>query len=277
MTLAANLKSKLKPLFDSPAGLRFRHLLQYRPPMVFKPTDKKTPVSDMFFWKQDERWDTMFNLTNIGTSIMPDEPIEDRVLLIVLDDQGRTILEKVYLLRPHEMKRIFFKDFQLTGKGSFVCFHDIGDYSVLFEQGSHVIDRGYLGYRRDKKLWNFVHGNLVAACYDRNRNNHIQNLLITNALKRNTYRPQVTFDDCRQFTIVCVNASPKMQPIEIENRLASGQSQSIKKVLTPISTNEIRIDNEAKLIRHVFVHSKIVMFRPIIFKFYDYYFDAFHG
>ncbi len=277
VNLASELRLKAKTLFNSNVGFRLRHLLRYRPPMAFKPSDKKASVSDMFFWKEDERWETMFNLTNIGTSILPDEPIEDHVVLIILDDQGNTILEKNYVLKPHEMKRILFKDFKLKGKGSFACFHDIGEYSALLEQGSHVIDRGYIGYRRDKKLWNFIHGNLIAACYDKKKHNHIQGLLITNIIKQNTYRPQVTFDDCCQFSIVCINTSSKIQAIDIEKRLVSGQSQILKETLAPLSTHEILIENPDKSIRHIYIHSKIVMFRPIIFKSYDYYFDAFHS
>ncbi len=277
MALLTNLKKQLRPILDSKAGLRIRVLLNTKAPLMLKPGNGMAPVSDMFFWKQDACWDTVFNLTNIGTSILPEEMVSDHVICYIWDAQGNKILEKTYDLAPHAMKRLYFKDFKVQGQGSFACFHDIGDYKVLLQHGSHIVERGYVGYRRDNGLWNFLHGNLHAAYYDIKKSNSVKSMLLTSLFKKSVYKPQVRFDDCDQFSLVFINSSHKKQTLSLELRLSSGNVLNKTVNLEDLSTKEVLIDNPGRLIQNVFIHSKIILCRPIIMKYYSHYFDIFHA
>lgn len=272
-----NLQFKLRKLGNTPLGLRLRTLLDYRRPSYY--FHYQEPVSDAFFWRVDEVWDTRFDLCHTAGILKPgyDEPYD--VLLAVFDAEGNEIARRTECVEPMKIKRLALRELagDHSGLGTFSVFHLFDKKSVLVNTETCVAERGYTSYRRKTDapgFWSYAHGNVYIRGYDP-ATGRVQ------ALGQPTHepwrmRPQVTFEDCRHFELCFAN--PVNGPFDMTlNLLGSGNQvlETRQQTLQPFSG--FVFSSEGLDVVSVEVLAKFTMFRPIIFKYYDSHFDVFHA
>ncbi len=268
-----NISSIKKNILRNKFSLFIRNSLNIRPVDTYYPNYEKACVSDFFYWVFDNNFNTKFMLTNISSHIMPSLPQEDNVKFIVYDHNGNILKQFNILLLPNETKEIIFSDLNIKGYGSFFVFHEFSRLNNLSNYGSFIAERGYVGYKKNDGVWNFMHGN-YNACY-LNKKNKIKSI-ISKSFFNQFYYPQVSFKDTDRFKIIINNPTKSQTKVDIECYNNKKNSIKLKNaVINSFSTYIFKFDSID--IDYIVIKSKILFCRPLIFKEYKTYFDIFHG
>ncbi len=250
-----------------------RNYLNIKPSVYLKPESPEAPISDFIPWINVNNFETKFIITNLATYLFPSDKMEDEVLLLVYDNAGNKIVEKKYLLEFNKTFEVNFSDFNINGFGSFFIFHKLKSFAKLIEKSSHIADRGYVGFRRNKGLWSFVHGNNYAASLE--KNNKIKSLM-GKKIFNSTFIPQVSFDDVKEFQIIVSN--PTEKDLNLTHKCYNNDKELIlntNDIIKPFGTIKTLFDNPE--IETVTLTSKLLFCRPVIYKEYKTYFDIFHS
>ena len=76
-------------------------------------------------------------------------------------------MHKDFSIKKNQLLKIDFSQLDLPEKkGSFFVFHRLSDYKELIESGSYGSERGYVAYKEENGIWNFMHGNTTASYLD---------------------------------------------------------------------------------------------------------------
>lgn len=262
-----------KLIFRNRFALYLRNFFNIKPVDTYYPTYSKASVSDFFYWESNNDFDTKFMLTNVASHVIPNFPQNDKVRIIIFDNLGLIIKSINYDLSPYETKEIIFSQLKIKGFGSFFVFHDFDNLNNLLDQGCYIAERGYVGYKRGNNVWNFMHGN-YNACY-LTKDLQIKSI-ISKSLFKQTYAPQVIFNDSLSFKVILNNPTKNNIDIKIQcyNNLNQIIDTKIKKI-DSFNTEIFLFKNQ--LIDFIKINSKILFCRPIIYKEYQTYFDIFHG
>ena len=59
------MKKYLKPLYNSVLGIAFRNLVGFRPPVSLLQNEKSFLASDLFVWRTDQSYSTIFKASDI--------------------------------------------------------------------------------------------------------------------------------------------------------------------------------------------------------------------
>lgn len=249
-----------------------RNSLLIKPTFSLKPIQSETTISDYFYWKEDKNFSTKFMLTNLSSQSYPEANEIDYVHIFIFNHYGKKIKLKVIELKPFETYELFFNSFNIKGHGSFFVFHKFNKLNEITMNNTYMAERGYVGYKSENGVWNFMHGNQYAAYL--NNSNQIKSILASSIFNF-TYLPQVSFLDCIQASIIFNNPSNKIIKYNIisydKNDLIIDKSVHIIK---EYETLHIDIIANTAYINCV---SKLLLTRPIIIKQYKTYFDIFHG
>ena len=250
-----------------------RNLLLIRPIPFRSPITKEACVSDFFFFDCSGEKNTQFFVTNLASQLFFDQDIKDSISLIVFNLDGKKILQKDFSLKKNELLKIDFSQLDLSAKkGSFFVFHRLNDYKELIESGSYGSERGYVAYKEENGIWNYMHGN-TTACYLDNKNK-IQSLA-SKSLFKSYYVPQVLFQDTDNFSIIFNNPSKDNINIILFSYDKSKNLKIKKKLnIRPFCTEVTNFKNQS--ISYLEIKSNIMMCRPLIKKYYKTYFDIFH-
>lgn len=264
----------IKKLFSNRIAFSIRNFLKLRPNLYLTPLKKSRSVSDFFYWVNNDNYETQFSLMNIGSHILPSLKQIDSVKVIIFDKNGNKLKNLKYSLNDSEIKKINFNDFGLQGSGSFFVFHNLKNTDFLNSNKTFISERGYVAYRKNNNIWNFMHGNHNASYLS--RNDQIKSLMPTSFFY-NEYIPQTRFDDVLSFKLIFNNVNEKTIPIIIE---LYGQDNILinryKYFCEYLNTLEAEI-NEKVQIKYVKIKSKLLFCRPIILKYQNQDFDIFHG
>ena len=250
-----------------------RNNLKIKPTIILKPNKITSPISDFFYWENNQTFKTKFFIFNLATQAMPDENIEDEVKIFVFNYKGDQIYKKNILLEHNEIYELVFDNINLVGRGSFTVFHKFSKYDTLIQKKTNIADRGYTGYSKDNGIWNYVHGNNYSFSLE---DNDFVKPLIPKTLFYNNYIPQVTFNDTSNFSILLSNPSYKKETLFVY--LYDEKNNEISKkilYLNKFSTLKSEFNNVKAT--YIKIKSKLIFCRPIIIKNYDTYFDIFHG
>ena len=268
-----NLVSIKKKITSNNFSILLRNILSIKPSLYNNSKNIKESISDFFFWDQTDDNDTKFILTNICSHVLPEINQNDDVSIFIFNFDGKLIKEKNIRLSPFETAHIYFNDPDLKGKfGSFFVFHKFKEFGQLISNNCQIAERGYSGFRQDKGLWNFVHGNHYAAAI--NKRNKIYSLLSKTFFKT-TYRMQLSTSDTDNFSIILNN--PSSNDINVifilygeKKNLKISKKLKIKSFCTEVT------DFKNKNISYLEIKSNLMMCRPLIKKYYKTYFDVFH-
>ena len=268
-----NINSIKSTVFRNKYSLYLRNLFNIKPVDTYRPLYDEACVSDFFYWSSNKNFDTKFMLTNISSHILPKTPQNDNVIFIIYNESGNILKKFKIVLSPYETKEIVFSKLNIKGYGSFFVFHKFSKINNLSSHGSFVAERGYVGYKKNNGIWNFMHGN-YNACY-LNKKNKIKSI-ISKSFFTQFYCPQVTFNDTKNFKIIINNPTNSKIKINIEC------FDKLKKIVVSKS-NYIKIFNtfifefNNKDVDFIIIKSKILFCRPLILKEYKTNFDIFHG
>ena len=175
---------------------------------------------------------------------------------------------------PFETKEFIFQKNEYQDRyGSFFIFHKFENLGDLISNGCHVAERGYTGYRVNKGVWNFVHGNHYAASLS--CNNEIESL-ISRSLFKTSYKMQVSFNDSNKQELVFNN--PDHKRISFEILYFDEKMKYVNKdyfSLNGLNTTIHELSN--KNFKYIEIKSNIIFCRPLVIKYYDQYFDIFHA
>lgn len=282
------IKSLLRPLAHSTWGKKsrsyveplVRDIINYNPIWFNEPLSWSHVISDAFFWRNDG-FVSKFDLMNMYSFTVPGEEIVDRVRLVFFSADGHEVERCEYDLKPYEIKSIILSDIvrDMGEWGTFFVFHSCEPEN---EWTFHtcLTDRGYTAFKqsREDQVWNYVHGccNTLVLAYDVQQDYYYT--LSRKSLRKQIFRPQIRFDDCNNFDVLCSN--PLDEPIDIVVK-----AYGLNKIITCVHPREldgmasevIKFDHSLGTIARIEIESHLCLYRPLIFKFYAKSFDALHS
>ena len=258
---------------------RFRRAIwTWKQPLTRLPALASAAISDLFFWRSSDEWQTLFELIDIP-SLFEDGGGPQHVSLIFFDGSGRRILEEKVQLQANcrQTLDISFMVGRAHGEtGTFAVFHSTTPASIT-KLGSFLAERGYVSYRyRDAPLRAYVHGNLDAIA--QGADGGLQLLGCSSFLSReyslqHELQPGVVYELCmvnptstsqRCICKLLSIRSGKISCVQVVN-LAPGGIQ-----LVPVQADK------SEPVRLV-IQSHLVMARPLVFRIQNLKLDVFHG
>jgi hypothetical protein len=273
------IKSTFQKLYQNQLGQAIRVGLGFRVPAFLRPTSRNAMVSDQMPWREDDTWETRYDLMNIPSLLEPEAAPTDTVTIVLFDHQGTEISRHKVSLEPFETRQFFLKDFLngFTGSGTFCCFHFSSSRSGPSDQDSFTVDRQYVAFRRKNDvLWNYVHGNLYART--KNPEGQKINSLMAKDRSLHCYRPHLRFADCDKFEAVYTNPAQKSVPITVKLLDENRNEISRKKVSIPPGGLHVfefeNLNRQCVMIEH---QGGLAFWRPVIFKYYETHFDVLHS
>ena len=154
------------------------------------------------------------------------------------------------------------KDFLdgIEGYGTFYIFHRNDKFS---SNNFIVINRCYLGFSFNDNLSSFVHGNGVVR-FQSFDGKYVSSNMVKNTLLQNTYRIQNSFEGFTKSELFFVNPTSKKLNFSIGNN-----KYSLEKYCSTL----INISD----INEVFIMTRCMFFRPIIFNYKHDFIDVYHS
>ena len=243
------------------------------PSPYISPKVQKTSISDFFFYKNNNSFQSKLMLFNLSSHVLP-EIIQDEIVKLFFFNKKGSLVKKYELtLGYQETKEILISDFSNEEYGSFFAFHIFKNFGDLLQNNAYISERGYMAYSCKNSIWSFMHGNHNAAYLDDKF--QIYSVLGKSFRENNPYLPQVSFLDQDEFDIVINNPSNKLNSLLVTFKDEKHDTVDNKKIyIYPYGTHII---NCKKKIYSLELNSKQVLNRPIIIKYYKDSFDIFHG
>ena len=268
------MKKIIKNLLTNKLSLFLRNNLNIKPLGYTYLKKNVISVSDFFYWNTREGYNTKINITNLASQVLPDIQQNCNVIFIFFNSLGKIIFQKEIILEYFDSFSFDVSEYCKNDFGSVAIFQSFKNFEELEKHGSYVTEKGYVGYNHNNGPWNYVHGNNSSLSYTINKNIHP--LLSSTLFKTNSYVPQVRLDDCRECSLIFNN------PLNISLRssiiLFDYNWKLLKKIdvnTKPKNTVIFKLGNFDK--SYVKIKSNMLLFRPMIFKQYQTYFDIFHG
>ncbi len=254
----------------------------FRQPLTNPPAEISAPVSDLFLWRNDGKWETFFELTDM-LGMFGDAPSQQtgREVDIVFFDPAGYALRRCRIEAPVNRRSTIRLSEMLAGivepMGTFCVLHQETPPSVR-TLGCSLAERGYVSYRYDRApLRNYVHGNLDAV--SRTADGAIE-MLAGASYRLREYRLQYEMQADRHYEIAVVNASAKKQTISCELvHYPSGVMETLatdSAVVTSGGCHVFEIKPEVPSSR-LLIKSYLVMARPLVFSQFSGRVDVFHG
>lgn len=273
------IRKFIRTAITSYPGLILRDLLGVRPSPFYPQLSES--VSDLFIWRNDEDWETFFDLFHIAGIICPDFTEEYDVLIVLYDPVGLMLNTETIRVRFGEINLIKLQSLLhgCQGFGTFAVFHMV-DNTRLFAGLSCISERGYTSFRRkvdQSRLRSYVHGNLPVIGIDQHTRK-IRTLGLSSIYRQYFYRPQVTFDNCKVFEIYLANPVAKQISFTLELIDVHGEViRRIQHVLLERGSFCFSSLGLNKTVRWVNLISRVRILRPIIFIHYNSHFDVLHA
>lgn len=254
-----------------------RHYLHESEIAGLKPFNKKAVISDTFVYRNSVEWQTSFQLFNISSLIFPERFVKEICEIHFFGKKGNFIKKTSYTLEPLELQTINISNIDgLEAFGTFAVFHHSDVVKEIRKKGSCLTERGYVAYRyKNSPLYSYCHGNLQAL--SKSLSSKIKSVAAVSC-KDHAYSPQIIFSDCDLFELIFTNPTNKTKKINIE--LYNKKNQIIDNYIEKIEPFGVKIltfpNNDRK--KHTIkTYGQIMMWRPIIKKFYATHFDVLHG
>jgi len=259
-----------------------RGLWTYMQPLSTKPKSLHNPVSDLFVWRQSDKWKTYFDLYDIGSFYTQIARTTEVYAKIVFYNQfGIKINEHTVKLKINQSSCIEISSFLKEGKdryGTFAVFHsNIPDNFI--EHKSYLTERGFVSYKYNNKnkLRHYVHGNSDAISIS----NNISYLLGTSSILKRDYQLQFNLTNTENYEFIVTNYTNNQQKVIFKFLdVTSGKEISIKEYFVNpngccLCNSNINYIGNFRLV----ISSRLVMARPLVFRFgiKKNFFDVFHG
>ncbi len=269
-----NYEKILKILKSLRFILLLRNFFKIRPVTFLPPRSNDGFVSDFFFFDCENKKNTKFVVTNFSSQVFFDKDIKENIELVVFDLKGNQILNRRYDIEKRKTLEIDFEELGLKNKqGSFFIFHYLSNYEELISQKAYGAERGYVAYKAENGIWNFMHANGI-ACH-KTEKGKIHSLVSTSFLK-NKYIPQLSLEDVSEFSLILNN--PTFKNVDVEVKIFNKEWKLIEnkiKKLKKFQTHIFSFNSQDAVFAEV--SSNIIFCRPIVRKSYQSGFDMLHG
>ncbi len=266
-------------IYSDPLAQRFRKIFLNEELAELKPLLKDAVISDLFVWRKDNQWNTNFKLFNISSFLFPEDNVSEECEIHIFGADGKFLQKYNYTLEPFALKNLDFAELINSvdiKSGTFCVFHFSTVIKKFSQKGSHLTERGYIAYSYiDQSIRNFCHGNLQSV--SKSRNGRVQSV-VGLAKHPLAYHPQMIFSDCDSFELAYTNPSKYIQNVTINFYDKDiKEYKCLEVAIQPFGVEIIRVSNKDRQIHTLSSWGKIVMWRPIIFKYFESYFDVLHG
>ncbi len=263
-SLSQRIASKARTFLHAPRGL------------TLVPSGPGAVISDLFLWRRDDGWQTVFELLDIIALIDPQLEARPRsVDLVIYSSSGQLIAQHRVDVNPGGRRSVSLSDLipEEAGEvGTFACFHS-GQVPELASPTTFLAERGYCGYARDSRApRSYVHGNLDAIA----RGAEVTEQLGGPGLVRSKYRLQVVLEEDAMFELGFVNPTQRTQHLLLTE---SGESAAsvYRFSLPPRGSRILRLSEVRNVTKEAVVTSRLPMARPVVFYRKGESFDVFHG
>jgi hypothetical protein len=244
------------------------------------PKNIESSISDLFYWKVNDEWETFFDLSPTIKLFKqsPPESIE-KILIVIFDKKGTKIASKNFEFSSINRKTLKISEIfaaKINGEGTFAIFH-YGRPDYLKKIGAYVAERGYLSFSyRGNIIRSYVHGNMDAvALQGKDSVQYLGNAFIWNR----EYRLQYLLGDSRKTKIVLVNTYRKK--LNFTFRLLNADSKSdISSKTISIASGGVEIHDIPCTISekiYLVIESKSIMARPLVIDYQTQGVNVFHG
>jgi hypothetical protein len=248
-------------------------------PLTYKPEALDTKVSDLFIWRNDDSFETYFELLDLA-SLFEDEKNSPRnASLIFFNSSGKELFSKNIELKPLERQTINIstvlktRSNKKTGNhGTFCVFHSKTP-NCITKNNSFLSERGYVSYSfKNSPLRTYVHGN-----FDAISNENKLSLLGGSSYLNREYNLQFILNDNANNEIALVNPSRKAKILSIKtidlkkNKILNTWNIRLEPRASHIQKIETEISCRAT------IKSKLIMARPLVFSHIDNKINVFHG
>jgi len=263
---------------------KFKALLWRLQPLTIKPAGLVSAASDLFVWRNGEKWRTYFHIVDYSFIVEPgssDAGSKKSVLLIYFSSNGRELLRVEHKFSP-SLGGFIDISADLADQpetyGTFCVIHS--DLPRAFSRlGCNLSERGYVGYHYDNsEILSYIHGNFDAICMNSSGRTIC---LGGRSLLPRMYSLQYVFDDFDVNELVIANPSPVKILFRVSviclgsigggqtifNSVINSRGCELVKVLPANHGAGLRVE----------IVSSLCMSRPIVFARKGKSLNAFHG
>ena len=248
---------------------------------VKQPTSNAFGVSDLFVWRNDQKWKTYFELLDVYGLVKSDLSSSPNrfVVAALFNKNGKLLIKKRIELNNFARNTISIKDIfsdeEIQNKlhqdfGTFAIFHSL-DKEI--GNGAVLTDRGYCGYEfQDSHFRGYVHGNFDAVEITPTG---MKLLMGFNKISR-FYNLQHILTGPSSYEVALVNPTEKRQSVKIFTK-GNLRNKTFHNRIEPNGVEIFKFDlSESEVIR-LRIKSKMFMARPTVFRTSGNSMDVFHG
>lgn len=254
----------LKPLYNNALGVAVRNATGFRPPTYLIQNENSFLASDLFFWRTDKGYSTIFKASDILKKFYDEE---SAILLILFDKQGQEIFSKT--LDFKEGIGDFTIDSSLVeteGMGTFCAFNILLNPS---DRKIKATNRCYVGYGK-KGSFSMVHGNLLAMYTSKDTSLELTNPAVikpavSSVKGKYPYYLQTSNHEFFDNTLVFTNPLDRVISVSISGKIFQIGSRCCKAIQVPK-------DDEL-----IVIESDFIFPRPLVFSESGSFFDVHHG
>ena len=256
------MREFLKYIFNSEIIIFFRSLSGFRDPIFNLHNPTSFLVSDLFFWRTDESFSTVFNASDILSKYFGED---SSLLMIFFNSEGCEIFRKIYKFDGDMIS--------VTINKALIGYEGIGTFVALnipereIGEGIKITNRCYVGYGKDE-AYSMMHGNMLAlkAKLPINRNGPT-NLKSAVSSRRGKYVYYLQRPNLRSLTMSLVFVNPLGRNISIK---INSDLHTLKKGSCCI----IDVNSSSTVVK---IESDFIWSRPIIFSRKGDFIDVHHG
>jgi len=260
------MKKFLKKLTRTKLGITVRQSLGIRPSMFTWSENEVGAISDLFFWKTDEGFSTIFRASD---TIGKYYNLESTVAFVFFDNNGNEILKKQFSFRKTGQLSVDITDSFIgyRGVGTFCAFNVVAE---KLTKNIAPINRCYVGYGFDG-FYSMVHGNVPALITNpvlEKKSDKINMIIRPTISKRKrsySYYLQLPNIPGEQLELVFTNPIHRRIKISIGGKIV---------VIAPFGCATIPVSQACGLIH---ITSDFIFPRPIVFRMSQRFFDVSHG
>ena len=257
---------------------KFRYLLFIPRKVTRVPKNHESVISDLFCIRNDDRWQTFFELLDVVSLIegISGEHPNEGVKMFFFDKNGNKVSEKFVSFGSNARKTIKIdKDFIGTSTAStFAVFHpnSIAQESL---KGSYLAERGFCGYKRvDTPIRGYVHGNLDAVCYS----DQGLEMLGNQGLLSRYYQVQHPLRGNAVYEFFLTNPTRRKITVTFQIWTEKTGWQNHESFTLPSGGScNSKVESLSSNVQFVRVKSRLYLGRPVVFRNQAHSFDVFHG
>lgn len=246
-------------------------------PLTRIPTCPDAVISDLFVWRNTDRFKTFFELICLPSIFDDSSPTPVHATIVIFNSVGEQLVEAQIEFGISSRYTISLADLIPAGSGPFGTFSVFHSHTpqCIRLLGSFLSERGYAGYRFNNMILNsYAHGNFDAIA---RLNDQSLQLLGGLSLRKRNFNLQHDLECYAAYDLAIVNPSPKDLQIKLTVLLSSGKLFYTETItLCPRGTHIFCITPNNENLRAI-ITSRLIMARPLVFKVFQDQIDVFHA